>query len=96
MPGGHARNVTWRRKFSMFTTWSENGANVSSLPAVMAVWAAKPEVVHPEGARGFYGFRAISGWLRSRRSVEEAARELDLPQPALESYLRHNIDFSLR
>jgi predicted solute-binding protein len=25
----------------------------------------------------------------------EAARELELPQPALESYLRDNIDFSL-
>ena len=66
----------------------------SSLPAVMAVWAAKPEVVTPEVLADFTASRAF-GLSRIAAISEEAARELDLPQQTLESYLRHNIDFSL-
>lgn len=66
----------------------------SSLPAVMAVWAARPEVVTPEVLVDFSASRDF-GLGQIPAICLEAARELKLPQPALESYLRHNIDFSL-
>jgi chorismate dehydratase len=65
----------------------------SSLPAVMAVWAARPEVVTPEVLADFSASRDF-GLSQIPTICVEAARELELPQPALESYLRHNIDFS--
>ena len=66
----------------------------SSLPAVMAVWAARPEVVTPELLADFSASRDF-GLSQIAAICLEAARELNLPQPVLESYLRHNIDFSL-
>jgi chorismate dehydratase len=66
----------------------------TGLPAVMAVWAARPEVVTPEVLADFEASRCF-GLSQIGAISLEAARELDLPQPALESYLRHNIDFSL-
>jgi predicted solute-binding protein len=66
----------------------------SSLPAVMAVWAARPEVVTSEVLGDFAASRDFGLSHLSAISLE-AARELELPQPALESYLRQNIDFSL-
>jgi predicted solute-binding protein len=66
----------------------------SSLPAVMAVWAARPEVVTPEVLADFAASRAF-GLSQIPAICQEAARELELPQRKLESYLRQNIDFSL-
>jgi chorismate dehydratase len=66
----------------------------SSLPAVMAVWAARPEVATPEVLADFSASRDF-GLSQIAAICAEAARELELPQQALESYLRHNIDFSL-
>jgi chorismate dehydratase len=66
----------------------------SSLPAVMAIWAARPEVVTPEVLADFAASREF-GLTQIAGISLEAARELELPQQALESYLRHNIDFSL-
>ncbi len=66
----------------------------SSLPAVMAVWAARPEAVTPDVLSDFETSRRFGLAQISAISLE-ASRELDLPQPALESYLKHNIDFSL-
>jgi len=66
----------------------------SSLPAVMAVWAARPEVVTPEVLTDFSASRDF-GLGQITAICTAAARELELPQLALESYLRHNIDFSL-
>jgi chorismate dehydratase len=66
----------------------------SSLPAVMAVWAARPEVVTPEVLADFSASRNF-GLTQLAAISLEAAQELELPQQALESYLRHNIDFSL-
>jgi chorismate dehydratase len=66
----------------------------SSLPAVMAVWAARPEVVTPEVLSDFTASRNF-GLSQIAAISLSAAQELDLPQQALESYLRHNIDFSL-
>jgi chorismate dehydratase len=66
----------------------------SSLPAVMALWAAKPDVVTPDVLADFEASRRF-GLSQIAAISLEASRELELPQPALESYLRHNIDFSL-
>jgi chorismate dehydratase len=66
----------------------------SGLPAVMAIWAARPEVVTPEVLADFSASRDF-GVNQIAAICVEAARELELPQPALEAYLRHNIDFSL-
>jgi chorismate dehydratase len=66
----------------------------SSLPAVMAIWAARPEVVTPEVLADFSSSRNF-GLTQLAAISLEAARELQLPQQALEAYLRHNIDFSL-
>jgi chorismate dehydratase len=66
----------------------------SNLPAVMAIWAARPEVVTREVLADFSASRDFG--LSQLASISlDAARELELPQQALESYLRHNIDFSL-
>ncbi len=66
----------------------------SSLPAVMAVWAARPEVVTHEVLSDFEASRTF-GMAQITAICLEAARELELPQQALEFYLRRNIDFSL-
>ncbi len=66
----------------------------SSVPAVMAIWAARPEVVTPEVLADFAASRRF-GLTQIPAICQEAARELELPQSALESYLRQNIDFSL-
>jgi len=67
---------------------------LTGLPAVMAIWAARPEVVTPEVLADFTASREF-GLSQIAAISHEAARELDLPQQILESYLRHNIDFSL-
>ena len=67
---------------------------LTGLPAVMAFWAARPEVVTPEVLVDFAASRKFGVSQIAAISLE-ASRELDLPKPALESYLRHNIDFSL-
>jgi chorismate dehydratase len=66
----------------------------SSFPAVMALWAARPEIVTPEVLGDFASSRDF-GLSQIAAISLEASRELELPQKALESYLRHNIDFSL-
>lgn len=66
----------------------------SSLPAVMAIWAARPEVISPEVLSDFAASRNF-GLTQIAAICLAAAHELELPQQALESYLRYNIDFSL-
>lgn len=66
----------------------------SSLPAVMAVWAARREILTPEIVADFATSRDY-GLLSIGDISADAARELELPQRQLESYLRHNIDFHL-
>jgi len=67
---------------------------LTGLPAVMAFWAARPEIVTPEVLADFQASRKF-GMTQIAAIALDAARELELPQPALESYLRQNIDFSL-
>jgi len=66
----------------------------TGLPAVMAVWAARREILTPEIVADFNTSRDY-GLLSIGDISVEAARELELPARELESYLRHNIDFHL-
>src|SRR5256886_5215497 len=68
--------------------------SLTGLPAVLAVWAAWRDVATPEVAADFLASRDF-GLSRISEICFDAARELELPQRTLESYLRHNIDFSL-
>ena len=67
---------------------------LTGLPAVLAVWAARRDVATLELAADFLASRDF-GLPRIPEICLEAARELELPQRTLESYLRDNIDFSL-
>jgi len=66
----------------------------TGLPAVLAVWAARRDVATPEVTADFIASRDF-GLAHIPEISFEAARELELPAQALESYLRRNIDFSL-
>lgn len=66
----------------------------SGLPAVMAVWAARPETITPEVLADF-GVSRDFGMKHIAEISAGAARELALPQRTLETYLLENIDFSL-
>ena len=67
---------------------------MTGLPAVMAVWAGKRGVVTPEVLADFSASRDF-GLISIGDICLEAARELQLPQAELESYLRQNVDFYL-
>jgi chorismate dehydratase len=67
---------------------------LTGLPAVLAVWACRRELATPELTADFLASRDF-GLSRVGEINYEAAQDLELPQRALESYLRDNIDFSL-
>ena len=68
--------------------------SLTGLPAVLAVWAARRDVATPQVAADFLASRDF-GLSRIPEICFDAARELELPQRTLESYLRQHIDFSL-
>jgi chorismate dehydratase len=76
--------------FDMVEQWRA----MTSLPAVLAVWAARKGLATPEVVADFHASRDF-GMSRIAEISSAAARELDLPADKLESYLRDNIDFSL-
>ena len=63
-------------------------------PAVLAVWAARPEVATPELAGEFVASLDF-GLAHLDEICAEASRELQLPERELSLYLRTNIDYSL-
>jgi len=67
---------------------------LTGLPAVLAVWAVRRELATPELTADFLASRDF-GISHLGEISYEAAQDLELPQRALESYLRTNIDFSL-
>lgn len=67
---------------------------LTGLPAVLAVWALRRELATAELTVDFQASRDF-GLSRLGEISDEAAQDLELPQGALESYLRDNIDFSL-
>jgi chorismate dehydratase len=68
--------------------------SLTGLPAVLAIWAARRDVASPEVTADFLASRDF-GFSRIPEICLDAAHDLELPQRTLESYLRHNIDFSL-
>lgn len=76
--------------FDMVEQWRA----MTGLPAVLAVWAARKGIATPEVVADFQASREF-GLSRFAEISSDAAGELELPAPALESYLRENIDFSL-
>jgi chorismate dehydratase len=68
--------------------------DLTGLPAVLAVWAARREVATSEVTADFVASRDF-GLSRIGEISFHAAQDLELPQRALEDYLRQNIDFSL-
>ena len=68
--------------------------SLTGWPAVLAVWAARRDIATPEVAADFLISRDF-GLSRLPEISFAAARGLELPERALESYLRHYIDFSL-
>jgi chorismate dehydratase len=68
--------------------------SLTGLPAVLAFWAARQEIATPELTADFLASRDF-GLSHIPEICFDAARELELPQHTLESYLRNNIDFSL-
>jgi chorismate dehydratase len=67
---------------------------MTGLSAVLAVWAARPAVATPEVVADFHASRAF-GLLNLPELCDAAAAQLQLPAPALQSYLTDNIDFTL-
>jgi chorismate dehydratase len=67
---------------------------LTGLPAVLAVWAVRRELATPELTADFLASRDF-GLSHLGEISYEASHDLELPQRALESYLRNNIDFSL-
>lgn len=67
---------------------------LTGLPAVLALWAVRRELATAELTTDFLASRDF-GLAHLGEISYEAAQDLELPQSALESYLRNNIDFSL-
>jgi chorismate dehydratase len=67
---------------------------MTGLPCVLAIWAARRDAVTPEVAADFLASKEY-GLARIGEIAEGASLKLNLPVPALERYLRQNIDFSL-
>lgn len=76
--------------YDIVTEWR----NWTGLPAVLAVWAARQEIATAELTEDFTSSRDL-GLSHVPEICVAAARELELPQRALEAYLRDNIDFFL-
>ncbi len=68
--------------------------NLTQRPAVLAIWAARPEVASVELADEFLASLEF-GMSHLSEICTEAGRELSLPENELDLYLRHNIDYSL-
>jgi chorismate dehydratase len=68
--------------------------SLTELPAVLAVWAARRDVATPEVTADFLASRDF-GLSHIPEISYDASLQSDLPAPAIETYLRGNIDFSL-
>jgi len=68
--------------------------SLTELPAVLAVWAARRDVATPGVTADFLASRDF-GLSHIPEISNDASIDLELPAPAIETYLRRNIDFSL-
>jgi chorismate dehydratase len=67
---------------------------LTRLPAVLAVWAARPHVATPEVVRDFQESLAV-GLRQLDEIATEASQEMSLPAADLRRYLAENIDYGL-
>jgi chorismate dehydratase len=67
---------------------------MTSLPAVLAVWAARPQVVTPELVQDFQDSLEF-GLQHLDAIATEAAAQMNLPAAELRRYLSENIDYHL-
>ena len=67
---------------------------LTGLPAVLAIWAARPEAITPEIAADFADSKAY-GMANISKIGAVAAGEQGLPAAEFVNYLRENIDFTL-
>lgn len=67
---------------------------LTSLPAVLALWAARPAAVTPELIRDFQNSLAF-GIEHISQIAAESSRELNLPAEKITRYLTENIDYTL-
>jgi chorismate dehydratase len=72
----------------------EEWRKMTSLPAVLAVWAARSEVVNAGVVEDFQASRDF-GLKNVDEISQQAAKELNLPAGELQRYLTENIDFTL-
>jgi chorismate dehydratase len=71
----------------------ENWRAFTSLPAVLAVWAARPNAVTPQVVRDFND-SLVFGAQQLHEISAEASRELHLPAPEILRYFTENIDYT--
>jgi chorismate dehydratase len=76
--------------FDMVEKWRA----LTSFPAVLAIWAARPAAVTPAVIRDFQDSRAF-GMQHLEEISAEASRELNLPADKIARYLSENIDYTL-
>lgn len=67
---------------------------LSGLPAVLAVWAGRPEVITPEIAADFAMSKTF-GLAHISQIAADAAQQHGWPESEVQTYLSENIDFSL-
>lgn len=72
----------------------EQWRSLTRLPAVLALWAARPEAATPEVIQDFQQSLAF-GLQHLDEISQEAARALGLPAAKLRRYLDDNIDYTL-
>ena len=72
----------------------EEWRSLTRLPAVLAVWAARPHVATPEVVRDFQDSLAF-GLRHLDEIAAEASQEMGLPAADLRRYLTENIDYGL-
>jgi chorismate dehydratase len=72
----------------------EKWRSLTSLPAVLALWAARPDAVTSEVIRDFQHSLAF-GMQHLPEICAEASRDLNLPAEKLHRYLTENIDYIL-
>jgi chorismate dehydratase len=66
----------------------------TGLPAVLALWVARRDVATPEIAADFLASKAY-GLAHIPEIARQASDQLQLPEAAIEAYLRENINFDL-
>ena len=72
----------------------EEWRRMTGLPAVLALWAVRGEIISPEVVADFLASRDF-GLSQIAEIASETSREMNLPEKELRFYLEKNIDYSL-